>query len=424
MILSPEDLAKEAPVAQQKKVMQAWPIEGSSFRFGSWLSQSLTAPQFLDQVSQHLNSILMEPSKVLKCHELARTIKSVIYERFDGELEVFVTGSLKTGLLTKSSDLDLNVPLPSDEPSFNEVEAYIKIIANSIKNLGMKKMIILHRKGIRVPLIKFDDPTTGVSVDISLGKSTTIFKTKLLAAYVQLNPTVRDLLLFVKSWATARGINQATEGTINTYCHSTLLLAYLVMVNAIPNLQRVCTRHPIFTPFAKSPFTDPIKCALCNQVLPCKEYFGFDVYYCDTQITLSCSLDFTQLLVGFMDFMGNSFKSETDAISLRLGALVLREDIGHPLLPAESALNRSSRAYKDSLRGIKLLVVEDPIDSSVNVAASGRPWCMDLLNWEFRRCAYLMKLRQPIGVILAPFKQPPPHAYITEGIFKRHTTYL
>lgn len=34
----------------------------------------------------------MEPTKRLRCHDLARTLQSVIYERFDGELNVHVTG--------------------------------------------------------------------------------------------------------------------------------------------------------------------------------------------------------------------------------------------------------------------------------------------------------------------------------------------
>lgn len=315
------------------------------------------------------------------------------------------------------------MPLPIDDPSFNEVETYIKIIQGCIRNLGMKKIIILHRKGIRVPLIKFEDPEAGVAVDISIGKSTTIFKTRLLAAYAQLHPTVRHLLLFVKSWAGARGINQAVDGTINTYCHSTLLLTYLVMVNAIPNLQRICRDHSSFTPYAKPPFDEPGRCVLCNQALPYKAYAGFDVYFCDTALGFSRELDFLRLLFGFMDFMGNSLDSERHAVSLRSSGLVPREDTDHPLVLPD-ALDRRSAGYKDQMRCVKLLVVEDPIDLSVNVAASGRPWCMDLLVWEFRRCAYLIEQRQPMDVILAPFKPPPPHGFITEGIYARFSSYV
>ncbi|KAI0233383.1 hypothetical protein L0F63_003167 [Massospora cicadina] len=370
-------------------------------------SSPLTDSQFLGQVKKHLGSILMEPSKVARCKELASKIEGMIVAEFKSELKVFVTGSLETGLLTRSSDLDLNISLPKENPSFDEVEAYIKVIGDKIRKMGMNKVYILHRKGIRVPLIKFEDPQSEISVDISFGKSTTIFKTALLAAYARIDPTVRDLLLFVKSWAGARGVNQAVDGTINTYCHSTLMLAYLIMVGAIPNLQRICSRHTLFQPFGSprpSRNSPADRCLICNQILPTTKYFNFNVYFSLTPIKLSQKLNFLNLLEGFMGYFGHNFQSKEFAISLRLGHLVRRADIGHGLTP--------------------LLVVEDPIDSSVNVAASARPWCLDWLVWEFRRCSYLVQSRQPISVILAPFKQPPHHAFISRGIYTRHTLQL
>ncbi|KAI0239466.1 hypothetical protein L0F63_003460 [Massospora cicadina] len=364
----------------------------------------------------------MEPSKVARCKVLTKLIEDMVVAEFKGALKLAVIGSFKTRLLTKSSDLNLNILLPKENPSFDEVDAYIKVIGDKIRKMGMNKVSILHRKGICVPLIKFEDSQSLIPVDISFGKSTIIFKTELLEAYARIDPTVRDLLLFVKWWAGARGVNQAEDGNISNYCHSTLMLAYLIMMGAIPNLQRICPQHSLFQPFLEPKPRHDLprdRCLKCSQILPTVKYFGFNGYFSHSTILLLHKLNFIKLLEGYMSYFGHNFSSKESAISLRLGHLVRRADIGHELVPCK--LQRNTKEYWEFLRNIKLLVVEDPIESGVNLAASAYPWCLDWLDWEFRRCSYLVKARQPISVILAPFKQPPHHAFISRGIYTRHT---
>ncbi|KAI0244334.1 hypothetical protein L0F63_004520, partial [Massospora cicadina] len=343
--------------------------------------------------------------------------------------------SIKTRLAIENSDLDLNITLPKDEMSFEEVEGYLEELVEILKGLEMTKIRVIHRKGAKVPLIKCLDPSSLISIDLSFGSSTTIFKTALLAAYARLHPTVRQLLLFIKGWAAVREVNLPNNGTLNTYCHSTMLLAYLVMVGAIPNLQRICLKHSSFSPAQDQTcvkVVDPTvaKCHVCGDDLPTKFYYGSNVYFNDLRFTFNGELDFLDLIRGYMFFMGYSFKCEVYAISLLRGGLVPRETTNYPMPSRENVVLSLSAAPQAENEGgkpikideVKFLIVEDPIDVAVNVATSGRPWSVDGLNWEFRRASYLLKWNQPFKKsLLVPFASPPsPHLFIKEGIYSRY----
>ncbi|KAJ9053858.1 hypothetical protein DSO57_1020302 [Entomophthora muscae] len=416
-----------------------WRKKSDNFKYDVELVSSLSDEEIRLQLLEYLKGLEMEVDKVSRCHELTRLITEAIQKKFGGELKVSLTGSIKTSLAIKNSDLDLNIVLPKDGLSFDEVEVYLKQLVELLAELQMTKIKTIHRKGAKVPLIKCLD-TSGISVDLSLGNSTTIFKTAMLAAYARLHPTVRQLLLFIKGWASAREINLPNNGTLNTYCHSTMLLAYLVMVRAIPNLQRICLNHTSFSPaidLTKEQtcveLTAIPKCHVCGDTLPIKIHYGANVYFNDTSFDFEGDLDFLELLQGYMTFMGFSFKSDLHAISLLNGGLVPREAIGHPLpdrknivvsIPSPPVETDVSKLVK--IDEVKAFVVEDPIDLAVNVATSGRPWSMDGLNWEFCRASHLLEAKQPLVTsLLIPFVPPiSPHVFIKEGIYSRHVFFL
>ncbi len=103
------------------------------------------------------------------------------------------------------------------------------------------------------PKDKYDDslefPKSGVGVqcDINFSAHLALQNTSLLRCYSCTDHRVRPLVLFVKHWAKARGINTPYRGTLSSYGYVLMVLHYLVNVVepfVCPNLQELAPPDP------------------------------------------------------------------------------------------------------------------------------------------------------------------------------------
>ncbi|KAH8157184.1 hypothetical protein CIB48_g11057 [Xylaria polymorpha] len=90
--------------------------------------------------------------------------------------------------------------------------------------------------------LEFPKSGVGVQCDVNFSAHLALQNTLLLRCYSYTDPRVRPLVLFVKHWAKARGINTPYRGTLSSYGYVLMVLHYLVNVVepfVCPNLQEL-----------------------------------------------------------------------------------------------------------------------------------------------------------------------------------------
>lgn len=101
--------------------------------------------------------------------------------------------------------------------------------------------------------LEFPKKGVGVQCDVNFSAHLALQNTMLLRCYSYVDPRVRPLVLFVKHWAKARGINTPYRGTLSSYGYVLMVLHYLVNVVepfVCPNLQELAPPDPDLPPQA------------------------------------------------------------------------------------------------------------------------------------------------------------------------------
>ncbi|KAI1107931.1 hypothetical protein F4804DRAFT_296366 [Jackrogersella minutella] len=95
--------------------------------------------------------------------------------------------------------------------------------------------------------LEFPKNGIGVQCDINFSAHLALQNTLLLRCYAYTDPRVRPMVLFVKHWAKARGINTPYRGSLSSYGYVLMVLHYLVNVAepfVCPNLQQLAPPDP------------------------------------------------------------------------------------------------------------------------------------------------------------------------------------
>ncbi|KAI1209057.1 uncharacterized protein F4807DRAFT_428751 [Annulohypoxylon truncatum] len=95
--------------------------------------------------------------------------------------------------------------------------------------------------------LEFPKNGIGVQCDINFSAHLALQNTLLLRCYAYTDPRVRPMVLFVKHWAKARGINTPYRGTLSSYGYVLMVLHYLVNIAepfVCPNLQQLAPPDP------------------------------------------------------------------------------------------------------------------------------------------------------------------------------------
>ncbi|KAH8681276.1 hypothetical protein BX600DRAFT_543879 [Xylariales sp. PMI_506] len=95
--------------------------------------------------------------------------------------------------------------------------------------------------------LEFPQDTVGVQCDINFSAHLALQNSLLLRCYAATDSRVRPMVLFVKHWAKARGINTPYRGTLSSYGYVLMVLHYLVNIAqpfVCPNLQLLAPPDP------------------------------------------------------------------------------------------------------------------------------------------------------------------------------------
>lgn len=99
--------------------------------------------------------------------------------------------------------------------------------------------------------LEFPKNEVGIQCDINFSAHLALHNTQLLRCYSCSDPRVKELVLFVKAWASARGINTPYRGTLGSYGYVLMVLHYLVNIAqpfVCPNLQLQRRNPPAYLP--------------------------------------------------------------------------------------------------------------------------------------------------------------------------------
>ncbi|KAL6980589.1 Protein heso1 [Sarracenia purpurea var. burkii] len=136
-------------------------------------------------------------------------------------------GSFVSDLFTKWGDLDISIELPNG--------SYISSAGKKHKQTLLGDLLkAIRRRGswrklqfipnARVPILKFESSYPNISCDISINNLNGQMKSKLLFWINEIDGRFRNMVLLVKEWAKAHGINDSKSGTLNSYSLSLLII--------------------------------------------------------------------------------------------------------------------------------------------------------------------------------------------------------
>ena len=185
------------------------------------------------------------PDFVAKRNDVVQRVQSITDKlsrvasgEYSSQCSVF--GSSANGFGSPASDVDLALEVSRNGPEQQDPWSVAELLAELEGLLAAEGMQDLStRATARVPLLKFNDPVTGLEVDVGLNNVLAQRNTALLRAYASLDAVnVRCLGYMVKSWAKARDLNDPVTGTLSSYAWLLCLLSFLQRRPAKPGAVR------------------------------------------------------------------------------------------------------------------------------------------------------------------------------------------
>ncbi|XP_022746059.1 protein HESO1-like [Durio zibethinus] len=136
-------------------------------------------------------------------------------------------GSFVSNLFSRWGDLDISIELPYG--------SYVSSAGKKRKQSLLGELLTaLRRKGgwqrlqfipnARVPILKIVSKWQNISCDISVDNLQGQIKSKFLFWLNEIDGRFRDMVLLVKEWAKANGINNPKSGTFNSYSLSLMVI--------------------------------------------------------------------------------------------------------------------------------------------------------------------------------------------------------
>ncbi|KAJ3868178.1 hypothetical protein EV359DRAFT_60916 [Lentinula novae-zelandiae] len=142
-------------------------------------------------------------------------------------------GSTLYGVSTPNSDLDM-VILDPNRPQGQKIQKVAPIYA--IRNLAKNFQRAGFTRVVAIPKAKV--PIDG---DINANDRLGLFNSRMIKHYCDIQPLLRPMLAFIKSWASPLGLNKPgiVDGppTFSSYAFALMTIAFLQNIRLLPNLQ-------------------------------------------------------------------------------------------------------------------------------------------------------------------------------------------
>jgi DNA polymerase sigma len=220
----------------------------------------------------------------------------------DEDWKVDAFGSSASGFATASSDFDITCYRTSAgkpimlQHSHTDLLRLMPLLAK-LKGFTIAKTVL----EAKVPILKmrFD---SSIDVDVGCHNICEMRNTRLLRAYADWNPRVRELVLTVKSWAQKEGVSGAVTGNISSYAF-TIMAIYFLQVDSVVQMPAI----------------------------PTNTFENLDPDLGDRfQSSWTCDLSLPILVYRFFWFYAaaDGFDWGTELVDVRFGKRLLRHDFG------------------------------------------------------------------------------------------------
>ncbi|KAL9226623.1 hypothetical protein vseg_002413 [Gypsophila vaccaria] len=136
-------------------------------------------------------------------------------------------GSFLSQLFSRWGDLDISIELSNGShilvPAKKHKQKLLSDVLTALRRTGSFRRLqfVSHA---RVPILKLESRVQNISCDISVNNLSGHMKSKFLLWISLIDPRFRDMVLLVKEWAKAKGINNPKSGTFNSYSLSLLVI--------------------------------------------------------------------------------------------------------------------------------------------------------------------------------------------------------
>ena len=196
-----------------------------------------------------VNSLKTTPQDDAKRQALMNKFKTMIGSRFEG-VRVAPFGSYVSAFHSAGSDIDISLQIDKNGPWYDEKEEaqarrsqrggvrarrqqrqgrtkraqLLRKVASELRYRNYRDVQLISKA--RVPLIKFKDPHTGVACDVCI-ENDGVYKSAVLGVVADIDQRYRDLVFLIKLWAKHYDVNNAMEGSFNSYSLCLLCMHHL-----------------------------------------------------------------------------------------------------------------------------------------------------------------------------------------------------
>ncbi|KAF3288283.1 hypothetical protein TWF970_005364 [Orbilia oligospora] len=166
-------------------------------------------------------------------HDLVRRLRELIQSRFD-DADIQAFGSFAAEIYLPTSDMDIVLLsrqyLETSRPKYdsvNEIRKLARILRNSDLPQSGTLVPILSAK---VPIIKYKDRLTGLSVDISFENPSGLIAIRTFNQWRQVFPEMPKLALLLKQFLAIRGINEPFNGGLGSFSLICMIVSMLQLM--------------------------------------------------------------------------------------------------------------------------------------------------------------------------------------------------
>ncbi|GAW02707.1 poly polymerase cid13 [Lentinula edodes] len=267
-----------------------------------------------------------------------KRVQAMLYNAYKVRpYRVELFGSTLYGVSTPNSDLDM-VILDPNRPQGQKIQevAPIYAIRNLAKNFqraGFTRVVAIPKA--KVPIVKFHDPSTGLDGDINANDRLGLFNSRMIKHYCDIQPLLRPMLAFIKSWASPLGLNKPgiVDGppTFSSYAFALMTIAFLQNIRLLPNLQD----------FTNTPVDS--EQVFIHQNKPCHIQFrriAPGAWLPPATLTLQ------EALYGWFKFWGTEYQYSVSRVDIRAGYY----DVPPPSTTSSTTLNPEDKLRSKGLQ--------------------------------------------------------------------------
>lgn len=240
----------------------------------------------------------------------------------------------------------------------------------------MERVVCIPQAKVRI--VKVWDPELELACDMNVNNVAAIENTRMIRTYIQIDERVRPLAMIIKHWTKQRLLNDAgIGGTISSYTWICLIINFLQ------------TRNPPILPVLHS-----LPDREVDKVTGHTSHSGFADDVDKLQGFGEANRESVgQLLFHFFRLYGHEIDYEKEAISIRQGKRIPREEKGwHPGGGQKEGTNR--------------LCVEEPFNIERNLGNSADDYAWRGLHLEIRRAFDLLADGQQLDKACEQFQFP------------------